>query len=104
MTHTYTIESLTKNPTTGLVLHIKYLITTSDGVNTHVLKENLTLTGLESDPDFIAYDNLTEADVLGWVDAGINKPVVEQMARREFNAYVRSITATESVSGSLPWQ
>ena len=50
--------------------------------------------------DFIAYPDLTEADVLGWVWAnGVNKAEVEANVARELDMQVNPPT----VAKPLPW-
>jgi hypothetical protein len=50
--------------------------------------------------DFVAYPDLTEADVLGWVWAnGVDKAEVEANVARELDALVNPPT----VSKPLPW-
>ena len=50
--------------------------------------------------DFIAYPDLTEADVLGWIWAsGVDKAEVEANVARELDAQVNPPV----VSKSLPW-
>jgi len=48
--------------------------------------------------DFIAYDDLTEADVLGWVHGAIDKDATEAAIAAKIDAMANPTTAT-----GTPW-
>lgn len=100
MTHTYTIHDLLKNTTTGVVSKVWYNITTQVGEHSNVTQEIVHLTGSNSDEGYIAYDSLTESDVLGWVHANKDTDAVETEASQSFEKF---IIANFSSNGSLPW-
>ena len=69
MTHTWKIKELHSNATTGLVIRAYYqLITEHNGITYETPIKNFVPTGSISDPGFITYSSLTEADVLTWLE------------------------------------
>lgn len=99
MTHTYTIAKLFKKPTSGVVKRVYYNITTEANGESNITQYKLDVTGSESDPGFIAYDSLTEADVLSWVNSN-KPPTIEMQASQSFEKY---ISLKDVEDGDLPW-
>ena len=48
--------------------------------------------------DYIAYDDLTEADVIGWVQADVGKDAIEAGLQAQIDAAITPATAT-----GTPW-
>jgi hypothetical protein len=96
------IESMVVKPQDGshndVVVTAAWRCSASDGDKT---VSNYGSMGFASPGDgFIAYPNLTEADVLGWVWAnGVDKAEVEANVARELDMLVNPPT----VSKPLPW-
>lgn len=96
------IESMVVKPVDGankdVVVTATWRCTIVDGVHT---ASNYSSMGFASPSgDFIAYPDLTEADVLGWVWAnGVDKDEVEANVARELDMQVNPPT----VAKELPW-
>ena len=86
MNCTWTIEQLRRNSADGGVITVFWKCK-ADGVtdkfgNELFLSSTLDLTPDPSSPDFVAFDSLTEATVLSWVQAEIQSDVEEEMNDR----------------------
>ena len=86
MTHTYSIRDLEREASTGVVTKVLWKLTTIEG-NTRAKSYNdeFLVTGSASDEGFISWDSLTEADVLGWVDAHVDKSAIELVVENTWN-------------------
>jgi len=49
-------------------------------------------------PDYIAYDDLTEADVIGWVQADVDQDAIEASLQANIDEQITPATAT-----GTPW-
>jgi len=49
-------------------------------------------------PDYIAYDDLTEADVIGWVQADVDQDAIEASLQANIDGQITPATAT-----GTPW-
>ena len=49
-------------------------------------------------PDYIAYEDLTEADVIGWVQADVDQDAIEASLQANIDAQITPTTAT-----GTPW-
>ena len=92
MNCTWTIEQLRRNSADGGVLTVFWKCK-ADGVtdkfgNELFVTSTLDLTPDPSSPDFVAFDSLTEAVVLSWVQAEIQADVEEEMNDRFANKVV----------------
>ena len=71
-----------------------------DGDNTYNATSYGTC-GFTPDPtasDYIAYDDLTEADVIGWVQADVDQDAVEASLQANIDAQITPTTGT-----GVPW-
>ena len=94
----WTIANLERNTTDGGVLIAHWRVTMEDG---EYSASNYGTCGFTPDPtapDFVAFDDLTEADVLEWVYASVDKEAIEA----GLLANIEDQKAPKSVSG-LPW-
>ncbi len=66
-THTWTIEDLERDTANGGVFNANTKITSTDGTNTVEYVFKVGFTPDSSLPNYTPYDDLTEAQVLGWV-------------------------------------
>ena len=97
MTHTYKITDLEKDRSTGVVTKVFYTLTTVSGKGEKVnYADEFTVTGTDSDDGFIPYNNLTESDILGWLDANVDKTTIETQTSS-------SVTNRTGTSTGLPW-
>ena len=75
---TYTIANLERTPD-GVVVIVHYRIDAVDGEYTSGAYGTLNVTGNPSDEGFIAFESLTEADVVGWVKAEFGEERVAEI-------------------------
>ena len=68
ITYTWTINSMSTMPTPepDFVVNVMWTLTGTDGTNTASIDGNTQITQVEGD-DFTPYADLTETQVLGWV-------------------------------------
>lgn len=80
ITYTTTINSMftVQAPEPDYVVNVLWSVSGTDGTNTASIDGNTQLTVKESNPNFVPYSQLTEADVLGWIPA-------DQIASAEAN-------------------
>ena len=65
-----TIEKMYTVPNpTGYVVNIIFEVSGTDGTNTASIGGNINFTPEQNQPDFVPYDQLTEAQVIGWINA-----------------------------------
>jgi len=102
MNHNWKIYDLKRTTADGVVNTITYGCESEDsGYGTRKIGE-LIVTGSASDPGFIAYDNLTEANVLAWVTSSVDTTSIES----ENSASVASIIVAQAAiteSNGIPW-
>ena len=67
ITTTWSVSNMTRNDSNGGVTLVYWSCVASDGTYTATEGGKLRCTPDASASDFIAYDSLTEANVLGWV-------------------------------------
>lgn len=102
MEHTWKIYDLKRNLSDGVVTTVTYACESNhDNVSTRKIGE-FDVTGDPSDADFIAYDDLTEADVLSWVDDNVNKSSIETENSSSISARITARAARTSGRGT-PW-
>lgn len=77
MSTEWRIYNLKRQSSDGLVLEVEYACEMNISGSADYSIGKLILTGSPSDSNFIAYDNLTEDTVLGWVTSSINTSTVE---------------------------
>jgi hypothetical protein len=96
-THTYSIVDLKRNTSTGLVTKVCWQLETTDSNgNNWLYTDEFLLSGSETDPGFIQYNNLTEENVLGWLDSNIDKSAVE--------SFVEGLLANSLLTNKgVPW-
>lgn len=98
ITYTWTIANLERNTADGGVTIAHWRVTAEDGEYT---ASAYGTTSHDPDPsaaDFIAYDSLTEADVLAWVHAALDKDEIEANLASQIEADKAPVT-----EAGLPW-
>ena len=95
MTTTWTISQLDRNTTDGFVTTAHWNATAVDGE--HSASAYATVSWPEGTP-VIAYDNLTEATVLGWVWESIDKEATEASLAAQIALLKNPVKAT-----GTPW-
>jgi hypothetical protein len=101
-TYTTTINALytVQQPNPNYVVNALWTVTGTDGTHTASIDGNTQLTVQASDPNFVPYQNLTQAIVIGWIPA-------EQIASAQANVdgQIASIVnpPVSPANTPLPW-
>lgn len=102
MTHTWKIYDLKRTIIDGVITEITYACESNHNeVNTRTIGE-VTIEGSASDADFINFDDLTQDDVLGWLDSIISKPTIETLNATTLNNRIAEQSAITESNGT-PW-
>jgi hypothetical protein len=102
MTHTWKIYDLERLKADGVVTKVTYGCETNDGDFSARKIGEFTLTGAASDDGFIAYDDLSEGNVLGWVDSNVDKAAIEAELVESINNN-KLLIAAETTATGTPW-
>jgi len=100
---TWTISTLERNTDSDqgvIVAHWRVTETETVGENTYTASSYGTC-GFTPDPsaaDYIAYADLTEADVIGWVQADVDQTAIEAALTANINEQKNPTTAD-----GVPW-
>lgn len=98
----WTISSLDRALPDGVVLTAHWRVSKTDGDASGSVYGTISFPAKNpSDPDFIPYDNLTEADVVSWVqkEMGPNQVAAYEAAvQAKIDAQINPTTAS-----GLPW-
>jgi hypothetical protein len=95
---TWTIANLERNVADGGVTVAHWRVTEVDG---DFYASSYGTVGFTPDPDaddFIAYDSLTEATVLGWVHAEVDQSATEAALTANIEAQKNPVSAD-----GMPW-
>ena len=95
---TWTIANLERNVADGGVTVAHWRVSEVDGDYSASSYGTVGFTPDASDPSFVAYDNLTESDVLGWVWAEVDQAATEAA----LTADIESQKNPTSADG-MPW-
>jgi hypothetical protein len=94
----WTIAQLERTTADGGVTIAHYRATLTDGDYSASTYGTCSFTPDPESPDFVAFESLTEADVLEWVYAALDKDATEASLASQIEAQ----KAPVSVAG-LPW-
>ena len=98
-TMNWTISTLERELSDGGVIVAHWRCTASDGDYSASSYGTAGFTPDASAPGFVAYDALTEADVLGWVWAnGVDRDATEAALQARIDADKNPVTAA-----GVPW-
>jgi len=95
---TWTISTLERELSDGGVVVAHWRATAVDG---DFSASNYGTVGFTPDPSaagFIAYDSLTEADVIGWVQAEVDKDAIEASLAAQIEA-----DKNPTQAAGVPW-
>jgi hypothetical protein len=96
--YNWTIAQLEHNVADGGVVTAHWRVTAQDGDYTASAYGSAGFTPDPTEPDFIAYDELTEADVLAWVWGSVDKAETEANLAKQIEDQKTPKTET-----GLPW-
>ena len=70
MQYTTTINSMYTVPNpTGYVVNVLFTVSGTDGTNTASIDGNINFTPEANEPNYVPYDQLTQTEVLDWINA-----------------------------------
>ena len=95
---TWTIANLERNLADGGVTVAHWRVTEVDGDYSASSYGTVGFTPDASDPSFVAYDNLTESDVLGWVWAEVDQAATEAALTADIEEQKNPVSAD-----GMPW-
>ena len=95
---TWTIANLERNVADGGVTIAHWRVDSVDGDYSASSYGTVGFEPDASDPSFVAYDNLTESDVLGWVWAVVDQSATEAVLTADIEAQKNPTTAD-----GMPW-
>ena len=95
MTTTWTINQLDRQTSDGLVTTAHYTVNAVDGEYT---AGSYGTVGFERGDTFIAYDSLTEAQVIAWVKEKLDIEAIEASLAAQIALQKAPVTAT-----GVPW-
>ena len=102
MTHNWKIYDLTRLISDGVVTKVDYACESEDAGHATRTVGSFTISGTTDDEGFIAYEDLTEEDVQGWVTANVDKSSVEAANAAQIEDFKILAAAVTEESG-LPW-
>jgi len=99
---TWTIANLERNLADGGVTVAHWRVTESETVGDDTFTASaygtVGFTPDADDPSFVAYDSLTEADVLAWVHAEVDQAATEAALTAKIEADKNPVTGS-----GMPW-
>ena len=95
---TWTIANLERNLADGGVTVAHWRVTEVDGDYSASAYGTVGFTPDADDPSFVAYDSLTEADVLAWVHAEVDQAATEAALTAKIEADKNPVSAD-----GMPW-
>jgi len=100
ITYTWMISDMTRNSSDGGVTNVQYACRGDDADSGEfsLYCNNVDLTYDASSPDFIAYQDLTEAQVITWVQGTVVQADIEAEVAADINSKITPPTAT-----GVPW-
>ena len=102
MTHNWKIYNLKRTIADNVVTEVTYACESEfSGSSTRKIGK-LTVEGSADDPGFINYDNLTEADVLGWVSNNVDKTSIETENSSSI-VEIKARQAARTTTNGTPW-
>jgi len=98
MAISYKIDKMVRNTSDGGVVRVRAIATMTDGDITVSDMVYASFTPDASASGFVAFDNLTEADVIGWVESSIDVDMVTASLQAKLDSVKAPATAT-----GMPW-
>lgn len=102
MTHNWKIHDLTRLISDGVVTKVDYACESEDAGHATRTVGSFVISGTTDDEGFIAYEDLTEEDVQGWVTANVDKSSVEAANAAQIED-LKILAAAVTEESGLPW-
>lgn len=102
MEHTWKIYDLKRTTSDGVVNEVTYGCESKHEQKGTRQIGKFTVIGSASDEGFIAYENLTEANVLGWLDSNVDKTSIETANSASIAERIAAQAAITESKGT-PW-
>jgi len=104
ITYTTTITSMycVQSPQPDYVVNVLFTVSGTDGTHTASIDGNVQLAVEANDPNFVPYANLTQATVLGWINAQTNN---QENYYANINGQIASLVTppVSPTATALPW-
>jgi hypothetical protein len=96
-TYLWTIQQLDRLTSDGFVVTVHYNVSATDGTYNSSVYGTV---GYQEQPGetFIPYDQLTEAQVVGWVQTSLGQSTVEASLQDQINAQINPVQES-----GVPW-
>jgi len=98
MALSYTIDKLVRNTSDGGVVRVRAIASMVDGDITVSDMVHANFTPDPSADNFVDFDSLTEADVIGWVESSIDVDAVTASLQAKMDSVNTPATAV-----GMPW-
>ena len=102
MNHTWKIYDLKRTTADGVVTNVTYACESELSGSTTRKIGQLTVVGSADDADFVAYEDLTQEIVLGWVTSSIDTSSLETANSASIAASIVARAAITERNGT-PW-
>lgn len=103
MVHNWKIYNLKRTISDGIVFEVIYGCESSHENFLTRKIETLFLSGSIDGDNFITYENLTETDILGWVDSNVDKSSIETANSSSIAEDILAKAAITEIDG-VPWE
>ena len=102
-TYTTTINSMytLNSPEQGFVVNVLFTVSGTDGTNTASIDGNIQFAD-QVESDYVPYDQLTESEVIGWINASTNN---QENYYANINGQIESMInpPVSPAAQPLPW-
>lgn len=102
MEYTWKIYDLKRTIDNGVVTSVTYACEGEHESNFDRRIGDLEVVGSTSDEGFVAFDDLTEEIVLGWVGSSVDQPAIELSISSSIHERVQAQTEITESTGT-PW-
>jgi hypothetical protein len=96
-TYLWTISDMNRLTSDGFVVTVHYNVSATDGTYN---SSTYGTVGYQEQPGetYVPYDQLTEAQVVGWVQTSLGKDTVEASLQSQINAQINPVQES-----GVPW-
>ena len=97
-TYTYNVVNLIRDSKDGVVVGAQFTITASNGADSYTVNSQTAFAAPKG--DIIPYDQLNEAEVIGWIQNTVGTQS-EELADSELAAYIER--KSQPTANGTPW-